>query len=435
MKQYLILIIAALLYGYLAQAQPQVTLTKDEIRSTLQKAGELLQSKYVFPDVALKMQQALKTAADKGSFDKVNDASALAAEVNKVLQDISKDKHLRFRFAPGFAQELQARAGEPDGAEPAPSPEELAWLQNNNYEFKEVKILPGNIGYIKFDGFLPHDGAKAAATAALNFVANTNAVIFDMRENGGGDPVLVEWIMGYFYEKPTLINTFYNRIEDKTSESYTVAEVKGPRLTGADVYILTSSYTFSCAEEFSYDFQCLKRGKIVGEVTGGGAHPTQPFAVNDKFVLGIPFMRAINPVTKTNWEGVGIQPDVRCSAAEALKTAHVQALKDRAGRSDDAAAKADAEWEITRLPLFYDKVEVKADLLQSYAGQYEDRTISFENGKLFSQRPNGRKFELKPISNTLFEIDETARIEFFEGGKYVITHFKGEADLKQLRAK
>ncbi len=146
-------------------------------------------------------------------------------------------------------------------------------------------------------------------------------------------------------------------------------------------------------------------------------------------------MRAINPVTKTNWEGVGIIPDVKCSAADALKTAHAQALKDRAARSDNPASKADAEWETTRLPMLYDKIEVKAELLKSYAGQYEDRSISFENGKLYSQRPNGRKFELKPISDTLFEIDEAARIEFFEGGKYAITHFKGEADLKQLRTK
>jgi retinol-binding protein 3 len=155
----------------------------------------------------------------------------------------------------------------------------------------------------------------------MAFVAHTDALIFDLRDNGGGDPAMVAFIASYLFDRHTHLNDLYNRRENSTEQYWTLPYVPGERLPKQPVFVLTSSHTFSGAEEFCYDLKTQKRATIVGETTGGGAHPVGGHTVADYFMIGVPFAKAVNPVTKTNWEGTGVEPDVKVSAADALTTA------------------------------------------------------------------------------------------------------------------
>src|SRR5260370_19281796 len=155
----------------------------------------------------------------------------------------------------------------------------------------------------------------------MSFLANVDAIIFDLRENGGGAPKMVAMISSYLFDKPTHLNDLYNRKDDFATQYWTLPYVPGTMLADKPAFVLTSKSTFSGAEEFTYNLKNLKRATIVGETTGGGAHPVSGQRIDDHFMIGVPFARAVNPITKTNWEGTGVEPDVKVPAADALATA------------------------------------------------------------------------------------------------------------------
>ncbi len=270
---------------------------------------------YVYPETANKMVDALDAEHKKGAFDSITDGNQFAYTLTRELQDVSHDKHLRVEFSPVKL---------PPENDKGPSQEDKArftkMMQQSNCGFEKVEVLPGNIGYVKFNMFADTTICGATATATMNFVAHTGALIFDLRENGGGRPEMVALIASYLFDKPTHLNDLYNREKDTTTQYWT-SYVSGTTMPDIPVFVLTSKRTFSGAEEFAYDLQNRQRATIVGETTGGGAHPVSGHRLDDHFMIGVPFARAINPVTKTNWEGTGVKPDVAVDAAQALETA------------------------------------------------------------------------------------------------------------------
>jgi C-terminal processing protease CtpA/Prc len=200
-------------------------------------------------------------------------------------------------------------------------------LERDNCAFEKVERLPSNIGYLKFNAFLDPAICVPTAMAAMNFLGNVDAIIFDLRANGGGDPKMIAFISTYLFGEPTHLNDLYNRKEDSTTQYWTMPYVPGKKLTGKPVFVLTSKRTFSGAEEFSYNLKNLKRATIIGETTGGGAHPVSGHRVDDHFMIGVPFAKAVNPISKTNWEGTGVEPDVKVPANEALDVAKKMAAE------------------------------------------------------------------------------------------------------------
>lgn len=190
-----------------------------------------------------------------------------------------------------------------------------------NCGFVEVERLDGNIGYLKLDAFGSVDVCAAKASDAFAALGDVDAVIFDLRRNGGGVPEMVTYVESYLFAKRTHLYDMYTREDNKTTPVWTDPDVPGKKLATQPVYILTAARTFSGAEAFAYDLQSAKRATVVGEVTGGGAHPTHPVPLDANFVLMVPSARAINVVTKTDWEGTGVQPDVRVPADQALDKA------------------------------------------------------------------------------------------------------------------
>ena len=199
---------------------------------------------------------------------------------------------------------------------------------SQNFGFEKVERLNGNVGFIELNGFINPELGAETAIAAMNFLANTDALIIDLRYNGGGEPGLAQMISTYFFSgKPVQLHSIYWREGGRIQQYWTLPYVPGERYLDKPIFILTSKRTFSAPESFAYSLQALKRATIIGETTRGGANPAKYFRVNEHFSLLVPVGRAVNPVTGTNWEGTGIKPDIEVTEAQALKTAHLAALR------------------------------------------------------------------------------------------------------------
>ncbi|HQR34345.1 MAG TPA: serine hydrolase [Blastocatellia bacterium] len=285
--------------------------TRNEV---IEGAIKALNEAYVFPDVAQKMEQAIRGKVQQKEYDGITDAAEFARKLTTHLQEISHDKHLRVFLN--------------DGSRFGATPQQQNQMAiKRNFGFEKAERLSGNIGYLDLRGFEPANQASETATAAMNFLANTDALIFDLRQNGGGDPAMVAFLSSYLFENRTHLNSIYSRPTDKTEEFWTRETVPGKKFGNKPVFVLTSNRTFSAAEEFTYNLQNLKRATIIGETTGGGAHPVQPRKLGNQFTITVPFARSINPISKTNWEGTGVKPDVAVPADKALKVGHLAALK------------------------------------------------------------------------------------------------------------
>ncbi len=292
-------------------SQPRA-LTAVERAAAVEGAAKAMESGYVFPETGAKMAATVREKLKAGGYDDSKDDIALARAVTADFLAVSHDKHIGMAVQPPpEPDQRQSIAG--------PSQEEMA---RENYGFRKVERLAGNIGYIKFDIFLPDDAAKETALAALRFVSHCDAMVFDLRQNGGGSPEMIRFLTSSLFDQPTLLNQMMDRDGTVVEEFATLADFPGPRFSASTpIFVLTSNRTFSGAEEFSYNLKALKRATIVGEVTGGGAHPVRRERIGEGFALRVPYMRAHNPITGTNWEGTGVTPDVEVPADQALEKA------------------------------------------------------------------------------------------------------------------
>lgn len=280
---------------------------------------------YVFPDKAKEAEKTVRGRLAAGAYDGAKDGAEFAKLVTEDMRKICQDAHLHVRYSPNKLAERE-RPREPSAAEIAESRRQTVLI---NAGFERVERLPGNVGLIKFNGFHDPELAAGPIRAAMDFVSGTDALIFDIRDNGGGDPATVQILCSYLFgEEPVHLNDIYFRPENRTTEFWTLKSVPGKRYLNREVYVLTSKRTGSGAEEFAYNLKNLKRATIVGSSTWGGANPGQMVRLNDHFSAFVPSGRAINPITKTNWEGVGVLPDVDVAPEKALKTAHTLALKN-----------------------------------------------------------------------------------------------------------
>jgi hypothetical protein len=228
-------------------------------------------------------------------------------------------------------------------------------LSRENFGVAKVDVLQGNLGYVKFNLLAPPDMAAEVYAATMNFVANTDALIIDLRECGGSiSPDAIPMLCSYFFAEPVHLNDIYWRHEDKTRQFWSWAYVPGKRYLNKPIYVLTSRRTFSGAEELAYDLKNLKRAILIGDTTGGGANPGGTRRADDHFVVWVPFGKVTNPITKTNWEGTGVTPDITVPATSALHEAQITALKNLLKPAEDSGAGAagtpstaetDEEWK------------------------------------------------------------------------------------------
>ncbi|KAA5543453.1 S41 family peptidase [Adhaeribacter rhizoryzae] len=396
--------------------QPPVTATEQQ--AAIDTIAQLLNRNYVFPEMAKAMAGFLSTNLKQGVYASITDPALFSERLTSDLQSISKDKHIRVRLNPVFIKEVKARQLQgADGDKFAPTM--LEQWKTDNYGFKEVKILEGNIGYIDLRNFFPPQFAGETAVAAMNFVGNSKALIIDLRKNSGGWPAMIQLVSSYLFgAEPVHLNNFYFRPTNANTQTWTLPHVTGKRRPDMDVYVLTSKSTFSAAEEFTYNLKNLKRATVIGETTGGGANPGGDEIVNDRFTVFVPSGRAINPITGTNWEGTGVRPDIEVAASEAFFTAQQKAL-EKLAQKEAGNAHSIYPWLLASLQVKQKPVKVEEKQLKEYAGTYGPKTITQEGDRLFFPVTRLRQAVLIPMGGDLFDVDENLfRVQFIrEAGK------------------
>jgi hypothetical protein len=407
--------------GLIGQEPKNPPLDAAKRQAIVDEVSKLLEENYIFPETSKKLEQHIRTRLKNGEYDKLGGSREFAQALSQDLLAVGKDKHMGFAYAPERAADIRRLESRSEDEAKAARERRLASMKNDNFGFRKVERLAGNIGYVDFEYFASADEAGPTMIAAMNFLAYCDAVIVDLRRNGGGDTTGIQLLCSYFFSEMKHLNDIRYRDETKDENYWTLPYVPGPKPVNADLYILTSSRTFSGAEEFSYNMKNLKRGTIIGETTGGGAHPTDAKIVQNDFILRVPFARAFNPYSKTNWEGTGVAPDVQVPAAEAFDRAYRLAVEKLAAKAADPGQKAQYAWIIGGLDAKANPVRADEKVLKTYAGVYGERTVTFENGVLFYQR-TGPKFRLTPMSRTLFAVEglDDFRVEFtVEDGKAV----------------
>lgn len=288
-----------------AQSAHRDVVDAKERALVISQALARLRESYVSEDVARAIDKDIRAHEKAGDYDRLSDAAQFVEALTKDLQAASGDKHLTVTFSA-----RSVAAGQ------------------RGCLFVNIGVLPGNIGYIKFNAFRSPEVCGGIAAAAMSLVADSDALIIDLRDNAGGDPVMVAFMSSYFFSRPVHLSDIYERRGRASVESWTLPFVPGPKFVDKPVFVLTSPRTFSGAEEFAYDLQILKRAVIVGERSGGGAHPAQAVRIGDRFEIAVPVARYVNPISGSNWEGTGVGPDIRVREELAVQSAYRAALED-----------------------------------------------------------------------------------------------------------
>jgi Peptidase family S41/N-terminal domain of Peptidase_S41 in eukaryotic IRBP len=333
-------------------ATPRIELPDDgtpmSARDIVTTALALLRANYVFPEVADRAATAVEARLAAGAYDDL-DEPALAERLTGHLNEICDDKHLRVRArgprpggpdpgsgGPGPGGPGPRRPGgpgaRPGGEEPDDYEARVLAMRRmgrlDNFGIHRVERLDGNVGYLDLRRVPVPAIAGPAMAAAMELVAGTYALIIDLRRNGGGAPDgVVFWCSYLFGDQPTHLNDIFRADTGETRQFWALPYVPGPRYLDRPVSVLTSERTFSGGEDFAYTLQALGRAEVIGETTGGGAHPTRVFPISRAVRIAVPFARSVNPVTGTNWQGTGVVPDIEVPEAEALDVAYAKALR------------------------------------------------------------------------------------------------------------
>ena len=285
-----------------------------------------LKDGYVIADAAGRIVEALRNAQRAGDYDKIETATAFVERLNADLRAASHDRHLAIYFDPqGATPSAASQTSAADGRE------------HFNFGFYKIERLRGNVGYLDMRTFADLEQARVTAATYLTALANFDAIIIDLRQNGGGNTPMVAFVASYFLgPKAVHLTDIYWRDSNETEQFWTLDYVPGRTSTRQDLYLVTSTSTFSAAEDFCYALKNLKRATLVGEKTAGGAHSGRGIQrLTRLFTAFIPTGRSISPITKSNWEGVGVEPDVNVPADRALTEAHVLALRRLLERERD----------------------------------------------------------------------------------------------------
>lgn len=397
-----------------AQAPDPRPVSREEKRQAVGELARLLRARYAIAGTAETAAAAIEQRLAAGRYEGFADARSFADALTRDLQEVTSDRHLRI--------------GEAPPAEPAPATptaaerdaEQEAWragMRRSNNGFLRAEILPGNVGYLDYRRFQPPDLTGDTLVATMAFFANADALIFDLRNCRGGSAYTTPYVAAYFFDRSTQLFTMEFRGDNFTERYWTHPWVPGKRLATIPLYITTSAFTFSGAEAMAYRFKALKRATIVGERTGGGANAGGVLDVAPFFRVYMPMGRPIEPATGTNWEGVGVEPDVVAPANEAVAVAHLEALK---GLRAAAATDADRErldWAIRRTEASRRPVSLDAAQLERLAGDWGAGRTWVEGGQLRWQRETEAVRLLSPLTATEFygEADDAHRLAFTLG--------------------
>ena len=387
-------------FACMAQERPQATttqMTPELTKVVIDTLSRALIANYVFTDKAQAMSKYLHGQLAKGAYRNIKDPQAFAEKISADLQTACPDLHMGFHFDPRLAQ-----MGPPPKRAPNPHMDSLrnANMAEHNFMFTASQILPGNVGYIKFNGFVdPTRSAIQTITAAFRFVQHTKVLIIDLRENHGGSPEMVRQVLSYFFAEKTRVNDIIVPNKHDTTKGWTDPTATDGIILRMPVYVLTSTQTVSAAEDFAYARQATKRGAVTGEKTAGGSHPVGPVFLGHGFVAGIPFAHTYNIHTGTEWEGTGVIPDIALKADVSLEEVNSTLFPNSWFANQKKAVDRPVE-----------PAEV-----QAYLGTYDGGLKFYTKDKAFyceNPERGNQVFKLRYISAGFFQLDENVQVKF-----------------------
>jgi retinol-binding protein 3 len=377
-----------------AQKEQMFPLNKVAVKVLVDSLSSQIKRYYVDKDAADRISRQLAAKEKSGAYDKVSDPHILAAKLTRDVLAVHRDEHFHVEYYPSMVAELTGNIEDV----PKLVADRLKQDQGRNFGFRKAEILPGNIGYLEISGFSRlNQYSKEAADIALRFFKNTRALIIDLRYGVGGSPDMLTYLAGHFFKTRTHICDIYIRSEHVTLPYWTAPDSSNGRLTEIPLYILTSYKTFSAAEGLTYALQQLRRAVIIGETTRGGAHTVTYRPLSSGFVSDIPFGKAIDPVTKTNWEGAGITPDIKVSADKAPETAQMKIIENALAKADSNEA-YHLRWNRLILQSFHHPFAFDTVFYRKCAGQFGPITINVENKTVYYQKAGKAKFPMTPVS-------------------------------------
>ncbi|HMS66835.1 MAG TPA: S41 family peptidase [Saprospiraceae bacterium] len=300
----------------------EMILTNEYKKDVIEKLSVLMQDFYIYPDIAKKTSEYLNNQYNAGYFDACKDNQRFAAILTEVVQSVNKDKHMRIMSNQPYIAQNNTLEGK--------SAHRMGQIDNYrsiNHGFKALKMLEGNVAYLDLRMFAPKDRAKEIADAYMKLMSLADAVIIDLTKNGGGDPAMVQYLCSYFFAQKLHLNSLYYRAGDRTEEFWTLAEVGGNKMIDIPLFVMIGEETFSGAEEFSYNMQTQRRATLIGQTSAGAANPGGTRGINDQLSVFIPTGRAINHITNTSWEGIGVQPEIITKKEETFDLALKEAQK------------------------------------------------------------------------------------------------------------
>jgi hypothetical protein len=384
-------------------------------RAVAAEVRRVIAERYVLPERRPVIDAALARSLEAGRYD-VTDPGQLAERINADLAEAGHDRHLNFAYHPEMATRLSART---DQGERDPT-ESNRIARANNFGVKTLRVLPGNVRYMEYDGFMWVDGeTPAVLDTAMRFLSGGDAVIIDLRRNGGGSPDAVQYIISHFLPAGRPLVTFHMNGEPSPNSLSTLAEVPAGRMVGRPLYVLISPATASAAEEFTGHVGGYRIGELVGETTAGAGFRNDLVPIAGGFVLSVSVGRAVLASTGRDWEAVGHAPTIRTPVAGALDVAHSRALQTLA-----AAASGP---ERTRLEAMAEAIAARSQPgapalpLTAYAGSYGERRISVEGDRLLYQRGERPPLRLVGLGGNRFAFDEDpiTRLTFQTSGTQV----------------
>ncbi|MCX8474269.1 MAG: S41 family peptidase [Sphingomonas sp.] len=387
-----------------AQTQPAA---KVDSRAVIEAVRKALRENYVIKERRPALDAALAKGLASGRYA-VTDPQELSTRINDDLAAVAHDKHLSINFDPRVAAELAAGR---QNDEVADSAFWRALARRNNHGVSELKVLPGNVRMLRYDGFMwTGDESRATLDNAVAFLRGGDAIVIDIRDNGGGSPEAVRRLTSYFVPAGAKLVTFHMR-DEKPTVSVADTEVPGGRITGVPVYVLTSGRSASAAEEFASHVKGFGFGTLVGETTAGAGYRNDSFTIPGGFALSVSVGRPELP-DGSDWEAKGVAPKLAVARDLALDRAHQDALTRLAAKAQ-GPEKTELEWSAALAGARIEPV-TPARPLDAYAGRYGLRTVKVESGALVYQREGNPKTALVPLGADLFalESDPRTRVRF-----------------------
>jgi hypothetical protein len=394
----------------LGQSKGSATLSAAERDAAVKAIISAFEQQYVFPEMRPRIVERLKAAQRSGQYS-VEDPVVFAERITKDLRDVTRDKHLSLTVDPaGYTAALVGDEGDAG---------QLAlWRRQairNHHGLTETKVLAGNVRYLRINGFeWADDESGRAYDAAMKFLKEGDAAIIDVRGNGGGSHSAVRYLVSHFMRSDVLEMTFLEGSEAPV-QSRTLDHLPAGRLNGIPLYVLIDGGSVSAAEAFAYDVRQFKLGELVGATTIGAANNNKMLPIAPQFLLSISYGRPVHPISKTNWEGVGVAPTVEAPPTQALEIAHLLALKQLSEKADASEQnRAEYAWAQIAAQAKLHPVSFTPAQLQSLAGSYGATKVEFRDGELWLSRPNRPVMRLLPLTgDALFAVErnDTFRVK------------------------